>query len=171
MHDALAPAPFGAAGRGRGRVVPPGRIVAELRGLDPHLREEAYYSERALFYNPRGAAPLGVIFCALKDHDGPNDARSRLSRPGVFRLAFQLSRDDYERRFGSVPSRPPKGAFVEVGEDVSALDVLTPHPVYAWMRWVQILRPSRSSLDELTPLFEASLADARSRWRRRKARV
>ena len=29
------------------------------------------------------------MFAAIKDHDGPNDQASRLSRPGVYRLASQ----------------------------------------------------------------------------------
>ena len=39
--------------------------------------------------NPGRTAALGVMFAAIKDHDGPNDQASRLSRPGVYRLAFQ----------------------------------------------------------------------------------
>lgn len=151
-----------------GLEVTPGQVLAELGALDPELREEAYYSERALFYNPGGAAPLGVIFAAVKDHDGPNDATSALSRPGVFRVAFQLRRDEYVRRFGGVPPRPAKGEVVTIDSDPSVLDELTPHPVYAWMRWAQILRPSRASLDGLMPVLDASLHDVRARWDRRR---
>lgn len=153
----------------RREAVPPEQILAELRALDRGLREEDYYSERALFYNPGRAAPLGVIFSSVKDHDGPNDARSDLSRPGVFRVAFQLPPDEYTRRLGPVPPRPAKGAFVTIDADPSVLDALTPHPVYAWMRWAQILCPSRASLDGLMPVLEASLAGVRARWGRRQA--
>jgi hypothetical protein len=62
--------------------VPP-EIGTELRALDPDLQLEPYYSEQAIFYNPGSALPLGVIFAAIKDHDGPNDQASRLSRPGI----------------------------------------------------------------------------------------
>lgn len=142
-------------------------IIARLVRLDPDLYEETYYSERALFYNPDRAAPLGVIFVAIKDRDGPNDARSRLSRAGVFRFAFQLPRAAYIDRFGLVPPRPPKGDFVKVDHDVSVLNELTPHPVYAWMGWVQILNPTRASFERVEPLLEESFDAVRKRWEKR----
>ncbi|HYO61634.1 MAG TPA: DUF6194 family protein [Actinomycetota bacterium] len=148
----------------RSAVLDPDSILDELARLDPHLNEEAYYSERALFYNPGRSVPLGVIFAAVKDHDGPNDKRSRLSRPEVFRFAFQLPRPEYERRFGRPPPRPAKGEVVTIDHDPSVLDELTPHPVYAWMRWVQILCPTRPAFDSLLPPLEESLASVRARW-------
>ena len=157
-----------AAVRTPAAIVPP-EIVAELLHLDPDLRIETYYSEQALFYNPRGAAPLGVIFAAIKDHDGPNDRASRLSRPGVFRLAFQLAPAEFAARFGAVPARPPRGGVVALDSDSAALNRLTPHPVYAWMRWVQILSPTPQEFDALRPLLEESLALVRAKWRRKQA--
>jgi hypothetical protein len=64
------------------RPLEPDAILRDLLRLDPGLRVERYYGERAMFYNPGRAAPLGTIFCAIKDHDGPNDRRAALSRPG-----------------------------------------------------------------------------------------
>lgn len=142
----------------------PESILSELLDLEPGLNEEAYYSERALFYNPGRVAPLGVIFAAIKDHDGPNDKKSKLSRGGVFRFAFQLPLRNYEDRFGRVPPRPAKGKFVEIEHDPSVLDELTPHPVYAWMRWVQVLSPTGRTFDSLLPSLEESLMSVRARW-------
>lgn len=150
-------------------VLEPESILVRLAGLDPHLTEEAYYSERAVFYNPGRSAPLGVIFAAVKDHDGPNDRRSGLSRPGVFRFAFQLPRHEYDRRFGPAPARPAKGSAVTFGHDPSVLDELTPHPVYAWMRWVQVLCPSQATFGLLLPLVEESLLSVKARWAARAA--
>jgi Family of unknown function (DUF6194) len=151
------------------RAVEPEEIVAELLGLDPDLRLERYYSERALFYNPGRAAPLGVIFAAIKDHDGPNDQASRLSRPGVYRLAFQLAPGEFSARFGTVPARPPRGGVVAIETDPAALNRLTLHPVYAWMRWVQILAPTARALAALRPALQESLALVRLRWESRQA--
>ena len=130
---------------------------------------QAYYSERSVFYNPGRSAPLGVIFASIKEHDGPNDARSNLNRLGVYRLAFQLSQEEYEARFGRVPPRPAKGEFVRVDHEVSTLDVLAPHPIYAWMRWVQVLSPSRRTFDSLLPVLEESLVSVKARWEARAA--
>ena len=113
--------------------------------------------------------PLGVIFAAIKDHDGPNDQASRLSRPGIYRVAFALAPNAFAARFGDVPARPPRGGIVALDFDPAALNELTPHPVYAWMRWVQILAPTRQQFVALWPLLEESLALARARWQRRRA--
>ena len=148
----------------------PDAILRELVQLDPGLRVKPYYGERAIFYNPGGVAPLGTIFCAIKDHDGPNDTASRLSRPDVYRFAFAMAPASFDRRFGPPPRRPAKGESLALPEhDLARLDALTPHPVYAWMRWVQILSPSAARFAELRPLLAESLDVVRAKWRRRAA--
>jgi Family of unknown function (DUF6194) len=144
-------------------------IIAELLGLGPGVRLERYYGERSLFYNPGGAAPLGAIFASIKDHDGPNDQASRLSRPGVYRLAFEMAPEVFATHFGPVPSRPPRGAAVALAFDPTTLNELAPHPVYAWMRWVQILSPSPRQFASLRSLLDESLALAKEKWQRRRA--
>src|ERR671910_3836255 len=104
--------------------VSPGEALEWLLALDDDLRLEAYYGERSVFYNPRGVAPLGVIFASVKERDGPNDAAARLSRPGVWRLAFGMPAQAFAARFGGRPARPPKGAAV-----------LTESPDLAPARW------------------------------------
>ena len=40
----------------------------------------------------------------------------------------------------AVPARPRKGAVVAgPGYDLARLDALMPHPVYAWISWVQLV--------------------------------
>ena len=148
--------------------VSPDEAPDRLLAFDAELRSEAYYGERSVFYSPRGVAPLDVILASVKERDGPNDAAARLSRPGVWRLAFGMSREAFAARFGGMPTRPPKGCSVALpGWDVARLDELTPHPVYAWMGWVQILSPSRASFERLQPLLAQSLDVARARWHHR----
>jgi hypothetical protein len=74
--------------------IEPEAILDDLLGLDPALMRQGYYGERSVFYNPGAAAPLGVIFASIKDRDGPDDKRANLSRPGVYRFAFQLGEPD-----------------------------------------------------------------------------
>jgi Family of unknown function (DUF6194) len=148
--------------------VSPDAALARLLAFDGELRLEAYYGERSVFYNPGGVAPLGVIFASVKERDGPNDGAARLSRPGVWRLAFGMPVDAFAARFGDLPARPPKGRAVALPAwDVTRLDELTPHPVYAWMGWVQILSPSPASFERLQPLLAQSLDLARTRWQHR----
>ena len=141
--------------------IAPEAIFAELLELDPEVQLERYYGERSLFYNPRRQAPLGVIFASIKEDDGPNDQASQLSRHGVYRLAFQLTPDEYATRFGPAPARPPRGGFVSLDFDLVALGELTPHPVYAWMRWAQILSPRVDSSASCAP---CSMNRLRSPW-------
>jgi hypothetical protein len=147
----------------------PEAILSDLLGLDPGLRREAYYGERSIFYNPGRVAPLGTIVASVKDRDGPNDKAANLSRREVFRFAFQLGRGEYRARFGAVPPRPPKGAAVALpGYDPTRLGELAPHPVYAWMCWVQILSPTPGQYEEAKPLVLDSLDRVRAQWRRRR---
>jgi hypothetical protein len=156
--------------RSSSHAIEPEEILTELLALDPGLRRERYYGERAVFYNPGGTAPLGTIFASIKDDDGPNDRSAQLSRAGVYRLAFGLSRDAFARLFGEIPPRPPKGEAVALpGHDLTRLDELTPHPVYAWMSWVQILTPTAERYESLRPLLAESLELVRAKWRRRPA--
>jgi hypothetical protein len=144
-------------------------VLRDHFALDPALTLQRYYGERAVFYNPGRAAPLGVIVASVKDHDGPNDRRANLSRPDVYRLAFGLTRTIFAELFGDVPARPLKGGVVALPDhDLTALDQLMPHPVYAWMSWVQILNPTADRLHSLRDLRTISLELARDKWRRRR---
>ena len=149
--------------------VEPEEVAKDLLGLGPGLSREAYYGERSIFYNPGGVAPLGAIVASVKDRDGPRDKAAKLSREGVYRLAFCLPPDRFTERFGQPPRRPPKGGSVDVGGyDLTRLGELTPHPVYAWMRWVQILSPSRPQCQSLQPLQPESLEVVKARWAKTK---
>jgi hypothetical protein len=125
-------------------------LCAALDGVVP----KSTWGETALFYNPGKALPNGVYFCAFKERDGESDRASALTREGVFRVSIGISPETYVQRFGPRPARPAKGGVVNTGHDFAALDVLTPHPVYAWMGWVQILSPTASRYAEVRPLIE-----------------
>lgn len=124
-----------------------------LEGRDG-IVPKASWGETSLFYNPGRRRPNGVYFCTIKEHDGPNDRASRLDRDGVLRLAMGIGKPAYEERFGPVPDRPPKGGVVETGHDFAALRTVTPHPVYGWMGWVQVLSPTTEDLPGLAPLVD-----------------
>ena len=84
-------------------------------------------------------------------------------------MAFGLSRTTFAELFGDVPARPLKGGVVALPDhDLTAIDQLMPHPVYAWMSWVQILNPTADSFNSLRDLLPGSLDLARTKWRRRR---
>ena len=150
--------------------IEPEGVLRDLLAFDPGLRQERYWGERSIFYNPGTRAPLGVIFASIKDHDGENDRSSQLSREGVYRFAFCLPRDVYADMFGDTPARPRKGRVVDLADyDPARLQQLLPHPVYAWMRWVQILSPTREQYRALRPHLAESLALVKAKSERRKA--
>ncbi|NTU52547.1 MAG: hypothetical protein HGA97_02375 [Chlorobiaceae bacterium] len=138
-------------------------IVSALPGVIP----KASWGEIALFYNPGGALPNGVYFCTIKEHDGEHDKASNLNREGVFRLSVGVGSETYSELFGQRPIRPPKGGVVATGHDFAVLNRLTPHPVYAWMGWVQILSPSKASFETIYPLVEEAHRRAVTRFRKR----
>jgi hypothetical protein len=81
-----------------------------------------------------------------------------------------MTPDSFAERFGAIPARPRKGEAVAVPAwDLTRLDELTPHPVYAWMSWVQILSPTRASFDSLQPLLTEGLEAAKRKWEQRNA--
>lgn len=132
-------------------------LIAEY----PGLVKRPGYGETVLFYNPSELLPSGVYFASFKSQDGPNDRASRLDREGVFRVAFGLPDQTYGDLFGPRPPRPAKGGVVGLQHDFAALSQLTPHPVYAWMGWVQVLSPNPGTWSSIAPL----LADAYQRAR------
>lgn len=141
-------------------------LTAEYPGLVP----KATWGETSLFYNPGGALKNGVYFATVKERDGDHDQSSRLNRDGVFRVSFGLPTAVYEAVFGPRPPRPPKGQAVVTGHDFTVLDQLAPHPVYAWMGWVQVLSPTEQTLGELQPLLAAAYGKARGAFDQRTGR-
>lgn len=125
------------------------------------------WGERSLFYNPGGVLARGIYFATIKQRNGDNDRASGLDRAGVFRVNTGVSRRTYERLLGPVPARPAKAGVVATGHDFQQLDVLLPHPVYAWMGWVCVLNPSLRTRDALAPLFDEAHALAKVKFARR----
>lgn len=130
---------------------------------------KASWGETALPYNPGQMLAHGVYFCTLKQQDGANDKASAPDRAGVFRVAIGLPSASYNRLFGERPARPVKGGYVATGHDFTALNVLMPHPVYAWMGWAQILSPSRERFDELLSLIAEAPAVAVEKFNKKTA--
>ena len=139
------------------------RITPEFQGLV----QKATWGETSLFYNPGNALKNGVYFATIKEHDGENDKASYLDREGVFRLSFGLPPASYEQLFGPRPPRPHKGGIVRTGHAFTELNTLTPHPVYAWMGWVQVLSPTDETMRDLAPLLTVAYQKARIAFNKR----
>jgi hypothetical protein len=59
---------------------------------------------------------------------------------------------------------------VQTGHDFTALDTLTPHPVYGWMSWVSVLNPSKTTFEAIEPLLAESHTLAIGKFARRTGR-
>ncbi len=71
------------------------------------------------------------------------DSVSNLNRSGVFRLNIGVSKKTFRSLFGSSSS-----PF-----DLTALDRLMPHPVYAPQNWVCVLNPGDETFRAIRPLL------------------
>ncbi len=96
-------------------------------------------------------------YATIVTQDYPGDGRSRLGRPGVFRLNIGVRPATFRHLF-------PDGDDPDA--DRSIPDVLFPHPVYGAQFWLSVVTPSRATLDDLVPL----LREARDQQATRDAR-
>jgi Family of unknown function (DUF6194) len=149
--------------------VTPEAIIQYICDRLPGVVPKASWGETSLFYNPGGVLPNGVYFCTLKQHDGENDKASNLDREDVFRVAIGLIPKTYIRLFGQKPLRPGKGSIVATDHDFAKLNELMPHPIYAWMAWVQILSPSRDQFEDIFPLIEEAHQAAVKKFEKKTA--
>jgi Family of unknown function (DUF6194) len=136
--------------------VTPNEIVEDICDRLAGVVPKASWGETSLFYNPERLLPNGVYFCTIKQQDGPNDKSSNLDRPDVYRVAIGLAPASYVKHFGARPIRPTSGEIVETGDDFTSLNLLMPHPIYAWMGWAQVLNPTAETYAHVFPLIEGA---------------
>jgi hypothetical protein len=128
-------------------------VVDHINSTFADIHPVAAWGETSFFYNPGRQLPRGIYFATVKDKDGDNDRASGLNRPDVYRLNIGISKPTYRSLFGPPPARPAAGGVVDTGHDFTALDQLTPHPVYGWMSWVSVLNPSAATFETVKPLL------------------
>jgi hypothetical protein len=126
------------------------------------------YRERSFFYNPNAIMPNGIYFCTIKESDGPNDKASNLDRNNAYRLSIGVGKKEYQSLFGDTPLRPAKGEIINLDVDFSELDVLMPHPIYAWINWVAINNPTTVSLETVKYLLDISYQNVITKFAKKK---
>jgi hypothetical protein len=143
-------------------------ILDDLLNRFNHLSVKRTWGETSLFFNPKGASAHGSYFVTIKESDGENDKASSLDRDDIFRVSFGISRNSYEALFGPKPPRPFKGGVVETGHDFTQTNLLMPHPIYAWMNWLQVLNPSQETWNSNQNLIQESYELSKARLAKRK---
>ena len=125
------------------------------------------WGETSLFYNPDLLLPRGIYFATIKKKNGENDRASALDREGVFRFNLGLPKTVFLETFGQPPKRPGKGQVIEGPWDFTALDILTPHPVYGWMSWVAVVNPTDRIFNNMHGMITASFDKARKAFQKK----
>ena len=120
------------------------------------LSENKNCGERGLFYNPQQQFAKGAYVLTFKEKDGANDSASNLNTGDKYRLNLKISKETFTKLFNSVPKRPAAGGIIEGKYDFKELDKLMPHPIYGWMTWVCVLKPTLKTIElmEAEGLFE-----------------
>ena len=90
------------------------------------------WGEKGIFYNPGLVLKRGVYVLTVKEKDGDNDKASNLDRTGIYRVNLGLRKSTFQKMYGKIPARPAAGGVVDMDCDFTALDIIIPHPVYAW---------------------------------------
>ena len=60
-----------------------------------------------------------------------------------------------------------KGCVIQGDWDFTAVNQLTPHPVYGWMSWVAVNNPSVEMFNDLTPYLDAAYQKAIAAFKKR----
>jgi hypothetical protein len=147
----------------------PEQIINELTKRFEDLNIKSTWGETSIFFNPGNRSKNGAYFLTLKESDGENDKSSQLHRNGIFRVSFGISSTSYENLFGDKPPRAEKGGIVKTGHDFARVNTLMPHPIYAWMYWVQILSPKLDIWNTLQDLLTESYQLAKTRFEKIKS--
>lgn len=114
-------------------------------------------------YAPDGAAPsTNQPFATVVTKDYPEDDRSRLNRPGAFRVNVNAGKDAFVRWTGQDPRASAPGAA-----DPSTVDTVVAHPVYGRMGWVAVVNPGERTDGAVRDLLRTAHDLARARHRRR----
>lgn len=122
------------------------------------------WGELGIFYNPGRILKRGVYVLTVKEKDGENDKASKLDRESVFRLNLGVRKKTFRNLFGQLPLQPAKGEAVDMPYDFTAIDVIIPHPIYAWMGWICVLNPSAETFASLKPLIRESYEYAQEKF-------
>jgi hypothetical protein len=100
------------------------------------------YGEISYFINNTNKK-RGTYFLTIKEYDGPNDKKSNLDRKNIYRISFKITDSFYIELFDKLHKKNQKIK----NYDFTKTNTITPHPVYFYMKWIQILNPKYNNMD------------------------
>ncbi|WP_344920234.1 DUF6194 family protein [Streptosporangium oxazolinicum] len=147
-------------------------IIEFLSGLDGILilrpgpgdgSPELSWGDVFFYYAPDGEVPKATQpFATIVTKDYPEDERSRLNRPGAFRLNVSAGKDAFVSWTGLRPRDAPASEA-----DPSVADSVMAHPVYGPLGWLAVVNPGPRTEQAVLELLRTAHDLARSRHRRR----
>lgn len=148
-------------------------IIDYVAGLDGVLvlrpgpgdgSPEIAWGDTFFYYSPEGTVPQRTQpFATIVTKDYPGDERSRLDRPGAFRLNMHPGRETFIRWAGHPPREVPDDI------DASVTDTVISHPVYGPAGWLAVVEPGPRTARTSRELLREAYELARSRYERRTA--
>ena len=111
-----------------------------------YIKKIKCYGEKSYFYNKDNNKKRGKYFITIKEYDGPNDKQSNLDRDNTYRLTYRLSKEEYKNRFGKLHKKIDN---ISKKYKFDILNTITPHPIYYWMNFIQIINPKYNMLKQI----------------------
>ncbi|MEV7403534.1 DUF6194 family protein [Streptomyces sp. NPDC091267] len=146
-------------------------LIDFMQGLDGVLAvrpgpgdgsPEISWGDTFFFYAPDGVAPKATQpFATIVTKNYPGDERSRLDRPGAFRVNIAAGKEVFADRTGHAPREPA------ADDDLGIADAVTAHPVYGAAGWLAVVNPGRRTDAATRRLLRDAWLLARSRHERR----
>jgi hypothetical protein len=120
------------------------------------------WGDTFFYYAPDGTMPTATQpFATIVTKNYPGDERSRLDRPGAFRVNVAAGRAEFVERTGHEPANLPDDT------DASRADTLIAHPVYGSLGWLSVVNPGPATEAAVRELLRLACDLARSRSERR----
>ncbi|WP_278264615.1 DUF6194 family protein [Nocardia sp. AG03] len=128
--------------------------VLVLSPTEGSAHPEISWGDTFFYYAPDGEVPTTTQpFATIVTKNYPGDDRSRLDRPGAFRVNIAVGRRALRDH------ATPEG-------DPSVPDVVHAHPLYAPAGWLAVVDPADRTADTVRELLRTAHDRARSRYDR-----
>lgn len=136
--------------------------VLTLRPQADDGSPEISWGDTFFYYAPDGAVPTkGQPFATIVTKDYPDDERSRLGRPGAFRVNIAAGTEAFTAWTGHAPRATP--ADTDPGAD----DTVFAHPLYGSLGWLAVVNPGARTAATVRELLNGAHRLACSRHERR----
>jgi Family of unknown function (DUF6194) len=136
--------------------------ILELAPAEGSPFPEIAWGDHFFYYAPGGEVPQREQpYATIVSKNYPGDTSSDLDRPGRWRLNIHVGRRTFTELVGEDPRASPAA-----GADVTAADIVLPHPVYRAQGWISIINPDART----HALAVRLLGQAHEAARRRAAR-